>query len=225
MADLAAIRDFVREQTLIEIDDWSNAKLLNVINEGIQEVASRFRWPFLATSAQISVTAGTQAYSLSSIASNIQRIAAIIDNERRIKLQELDARYAWQLFGGDAPDSDQALGFYLWGETLYLLPTPSATEANAYTIFYYKSPTTLSNDTDTPEWSSQFHMLLADYAIARVWEREEDFQKAQAAQGRFDGRVEQMARHYLNRVEDEPLIFGEGKYSQRRQQAGNLILD
>lgn len=225
MSDLAAIRDFVREQTLIEIDDWSNAKVLNVINEGIREVASRFRWPFLSASAQISVTAGTQSYALSSIASNVQRIAAIIDNTRRVKLQEVEPQYAWELYGGDAPDSDEALAFYLWGESLYLLPTPSANESNAYTMFYYKTPTELSNDTDVPEWSSQFHMLLADYAIARVWEREEDFQKAQAAQQRFDLRVEQMARHYLNRVEDEPLVYGKGKYSYRRGVDLNLILD
>lgn len=86
MAQLSAIRDFVREQTLIETDDWSNVKIDNVINEGIQEVASRFRWPFLAGSAQVSVTSGTQSYALSSIASDVQRIAAIIDNDKRVKL-------------------------------------------------------------------------------------------------------------------------------------------
>lgn len=223
MADLAAIRDFVREQTLIEIDDWSNAKVLNVINEGIREVASRFRWPFLSASAQISVTAGTQSYALASIASDVQRIAAIIDNDRRVKLQEIEPQFAWKVYGGDAPASNEASAFYLWGNTLYLLPTPDANESNAYTMFYYKTPTELSNDTDVPEWSSQFHMMLAEYAIARVWEREEDFQKAQAAQSRFDSRVEQMARHYLNRVEDEPLVFGEGKYVRPRNV--NLILD
>lgn len=224
MSQLSAIRDFVREQTLIEADDWSNTKIDNVINEGIREVASRFRWPFLASSAQVSVTSGTQSYALSGIASDIQRIAAIIDNDKRVKLQEIEAQYAWQVYGGDPTTSDEATGFYIWGDTLYLVPSPTATETDAYTLFYYKSPTELTNDTDTPEWSSQFHMLLAEYAIARVWEREEDYSKSAAAQGRFDARVEQMARHYLNRVEDEPLIYGEGRYGLRHRNP-NLILD
>lgn len=224
MAQLSAIRDFVREQTLIETDDWSNVKIDNVINEGIQEVASRFRWPFLAGSAQVSVTSGTQSYALSSIASDVQRIAAIIDNDKRVKLQEIEAQYAWELYGGDPTTSDEATAFYIWADTLYLVPVPTATEADAYTMFYYKSPTLLSNDTDTPQWSSQFHMLLAEYAIARVWEREEDYSKSGVAQARFDARVEQMARHYLNRVEDEPLIYGKGRYGLRHRNP-NLILD
>jgi hypothetical protein len=217
MSQLSEIRDWVRQQTLIETDDWSNAKVDNTINQGIRELAVRFSWPFLAGSANLDVTDGTAEYTFDTITDftgtgvKLFKIAAIVDNSRRFRVQEISAADAFNMYGGDMPDAQEAQMFYIWGESIFLVPTPDTTEVSAYTVYYYRSPTELTNDTDSPEWDPRFHMVVADYAIARVWGREEEVGKEQASDERFDEGIERMAQFYLNRGEDYPSIVGGGK--------------
>ena len=217
LSDLSEIRDWVREETLVEINDWSNAKINIVINEGLRQLSAKFPWPFLATSSQLSVTAGTQSYSFDVVSDfagtgkKLFRIEAIVDNNRRVKLNEIAASDAFQMYGGDMPEAGDSDLFFTWGNAIYLLPVPDANESNAYTIYYYQSPAALVNETDEPEWDERFHLVLADFAIARVWEREEEVGKMQAADQRFDMGVERMAQFYLNRAQDYPAILGGGK--------------
>ena len=217
MSQLSDIRDWVREETLVESTDWSNAKVDNTINEGIRQLATRFPWPFLATSSQLSVTDGTQNYSFDTIsdfsgtAYKLFRIEAIVDNDRKYKLRELAASDAFVMYGGDMPEASEAQYFYTWGQSIYLLPVPDTTAASAYTVYYYRSVDELANDSDSPEWDARFHMVLADYSIARVWEREEEIGKSEAADARFGDGIERMAQFYLNRAQDYPMIMGGGK--------------
>lgn len=217
MSQLSDIRDWVREQTLVETTDWSNAKILNVINQGIRDLSVRFPWPWLATSNTLTVVAAQQAYTYDTISNfagtgkKLFKIEAIIDNDSRVRLEELPAADAFKLYGGDMPDAVDARHFFTWGQSIYLLPTPSANDTNRYTVYYYQSPTELSNDTDSPEWDARFHMVLAEYAIGKVWEREEEIGKSRAADQRYREGVEQMAQFYLNRAQDYPSVMGGGK--------------
>lgn len=228
MSDLAAIRDWIREETLVETTDWSNTKINAVINEGLRAVSTRFPWPFLATSNTLTVVADQQAYTFDTISDfsgtgkKLFRIEAIVDNDGRVKLNEVAAADAFTMYGGDMPAASTANRFFTWGNSIYLIPTPDTNDTARYTVFYYQSAVELSNETDTPEWDSRFHMVLADYGIARVWEREEEIGKSQAADQRFDQGVERMAQFYLNRAQDYPAIFGGGKsgvYHDRRDRA------
>lgn len=215
MSTLALIRDWVREQTLVEAVDWGNDKLNNVINEGVRQVSVKFPWPWAATSSQLSVTATTQAYTFATIVagtgSTLFRIEAIVDNDRRTALREINSADAFAMYGGDMPDASEAQYFFIWGDAVYLVPTPDTNETDAYTVYYYRSAAALSNESDSPEWDAAFHMVLADYAIARVWEREEEIGKSEAADARFNQGVEQMAQFYLNRAQDYPTVMGGGK--------------
>lgn len=211
MADLAAIRDYVREQALIETDDWSSTKLDIVINEGYNEVSQRFNWPWLESSNLFSVTADQQGYDLSAIAAGseeIARIQAIVDVDSRNRLVEIGSNEAFQRFGGDFSSSSRASEFYIWADQVNLLPIPDTTEADAYKIYYYKKPTVLANDAAEPEWDEQFHYVLAQWCLARVWEREEDYEKGVAWQAKFDAQVERMARYYLDRAVNVPQVVG-----------------
>lgn len=222
MPQLSEIRDFVRQQTLIEIDDWANTKVDAVVNEGYRDIVSKFLWPFMAADAALTTVLDQQAYAFTAVASNISRIEAIIDNDKRRRLVEVAAADAWEMYGGDMPSSSDATHFFLWGNNIHLMPVPDSAVVDAYQVYYYKTPTLLSNDTDTPEWDAQFHMALAFYAIAKVWEREEDFDKAEYWQGRFNARVELMASFYLNRASDQPSIVGGGDGFRYQGDALNL---
>lgn len=224
MADLAAIRDYVREQALIETDDWASAKLDIVINEGYREVAQRFDWPFLESSNTFDVTAGQQAYSLASVAAATESIAtiqAIVDTDRRQRLVEIGSNEAFQRFGGDWSESSRASEFFIWANEINLIPIPDTTEVDAYKIYYFKKPTVLANDAAEPEWDEQFHYVLAQWALARVWEREEDYEKGLAWQSKFDDQVERMARYYLDRAVNVPQVVGLRGAPRRGGRANN----
>ena len=203
MPDRAAIRDYTRELTLVEADDIGNDKINNIINQGLRELASRFRWPWLETTTTINVSAGTRSYALPS---DFQYMHSLIRASSKIRLRAVSASKALGLYGDDFPTGN-AEGFYLWGSTLHLTRDPASAET--LNLFYHQAPTILSNDTDSPAFDSQFHLLLADYATSKIWEREEDFVKAKASENRWDDGVEQMARWYQDQTNDMPMVLGE----------------
>lgn len=207
MADADALRSYIRTQTLVESDDLSDAELLTFLNDGIYRVSVRMRWPWLETTGTITTVADQEGYTLPS---DYRKLVAIVDNDEKRRLRRVTPDLALEEWGGD-PDSDsEASWYYIYGGSIYLLPVPSANDTDRYTIYYVKAPTAMSNGTDTPEWDVEFHHVVADYAIAKVWEYEEDFQKAADAEAKFEAGIELMVDHYLNSEERHPTIYGGG---------------
>ena len=205
----SSIRARIRVLTLMETDDISNDDLNNIINEGVDAVGGRFEWPFLAAMDSFGVTAATQGYAFTSIASNVVgQIAAVVRTGKH-RISEISPQDALAQYGDDFGEGSDATHYFVWGTSVYLVPTPDTTEAAAYKLYYFRRPTTLDNDVDEPEWERQFHELLVSYGCSKVWEREEDMEKAKYWSDKFDQSVEAMARFYLNRADDHPVIVGE----------------
>jgi hypothetical protein len=207
VADLATLRAIVRNQTLAESDDVSEANLNTFINQGLRELSVAFNWPWLQATDDIDVVADTQAYDLPS---DYRKLFVVRDNDKRRTLRRITLDEALNLYGGDPPSGSDALQYYIWADQIYLLPVPDTTESAAYTVFYQKAVTALSSDLDVPEFASEYHLILTHYAIARVWEHEEEGEKAALADAIFASKVAQMAHYYMHREERNPLIFGDG---------------
>lgn len=205
--NLGSIRTFVRNQTLVESDDMTNADLNLLINAGLNEMSLAFDWPFLHATSNITTVQDQANYDLPA---DLRRLFAVRDNDRRATVTRIDMHTALNRWGGDPPSGDNAHWYYLWNDDIWLIPVPDTAEASEYTLFYQKAITELSADGDTPEFVSEFHLTPAYYAIARVWEHEEDFTKAEASENAFRQRVEQMARFYHQTADKHPLVFGNG---------------
>lgn len=216
MPDRAAIRDWVREQTLQEVDDLNDTKINNMLDQAVRDTSSRFHWPFLQTSTTITTVAATQTYAMP--ADHVHTFS-ITDQDRKVRLREVSKADIWQRYGSDFPDG-QPRGFFVWGDTIYMVPVPDT--VITYDHYYYKQPTVMANDTDTPEWDSQFHLVIADFAIARIWEREEDFIKAESSMAAYLAGVDNMARRYLDEASDQPMILGERPERLSGLSAGNM---
>jgi len=200
VATLANIRDWVRQQTLVEAADFSAANLTTVINQGLYELGTAGDWPFLDASAALIIEDGADAYALPT---GFDRLVAVYDDDG-VMLPETHRRSAVQQFRAPVPGKPQA--FYLWQEQLVFVPAPDTTFF--MTVDYRKLPTLLVNDTDVPEWHPAFHMVLAEYAASKVWEREEDMERAGFYYGNFLGKVNDMELFYRNRGMDSPLVVG-----------------
>ena len=203
MPTRAEIRDLVRSQTLVESDDYTDDKVDNLINQAIRDLSVRFDWPFLAKIDTIAVTDATDTYPLPS---DCSRVEAILLDGYSERLREMSPATALSEEGGvqaaGTPDS-----FFLWGESIVLRPQPSANAT--VRVYYYRTPTVLTNDSDTPEFAEQFHYVLSDFVMQQLWEREEDFEKGAVYNARYAQGVESMARFYLNRVADHPVTVGQ----------------
>lgn len=204
MATRSDIRDYVRQQTLVEQDDFADAKIDVLINQGLHRLSARFEWPWLATSTTLSVVAGTTEYTMPT---NLTRTLSIVRQDKQQRLIEVAANVIQATYGASLPSGTPQM-YFLHGRTMYLDRVP--TENITYDWLYFRTPSTLDNDTDVPEFAEEFHYVLADWAISRVWRREEDFTKAEDAEQDFSNGIEEMARFYLNVSRDGPVVFGGG---------------
>ena len=203
MATGTELVQLVRDQTLLGTDDVTDAKILALLNRAITQVGVRFQWPFLEATDDFDSAVGTRAYAFPTDAIFIH---AIIEDGKRNRLKEIGRMDAWDRYG-DSPPSKDATAFYLWDEKIEFLELPSS--IITYHVMFRKQPTVLANLAASPEWNDQFHDFLSDYAISKLWEREEDRQLSADARGRFESGIGDMAAFYMNQAEDNPMIFGE----------------
>jgi hypothetical protein len=202
----------VRAQTLVSSTAVSDTIVLGWLNEGLAEVASAADWPWLEASGHFHTTAGTQSYDLDGAdLPNLERIIAVYDHTEPRRLMQVSPQAAFDAFGGDMPSSEHATAFFVFAGNINLLPVPSAS-ATQYDILYYKQPTSITTAT-SPEWNAQFHHILAHYGEWRMWQREEDLEKANEAHAQFYRILGQMVAWY-NRVGDRAMwAVGSGQSS------------
>lgn len=211
MPTRAELRDLVRSQTLVESDDYTDAKVDNLINQAIRDLSVRFAWPYLAAIDTIAVSAAVDTYALPA---DTSRVEAILLDGSTTRLREMGPSTALFEEAG-VPASGTPDSYFVWGDSIVLRPIPTGSEN--LTVYYYRNPTTLNNDTDSPEFAEPFHYVLADFVMQALWEREEDFEKAAVYANRYAQGVESMARFYLNRVADAPMVIGQrrtGSYTR-----------
>lgn len=181
----------------------SDADINAILDQAVRDVSTRFRWPFLATTDTIALVASTQAYNLPA---DLDRIEAITLDGTNHRLQEVSPTKYWSAYG-DTPEDGEPRFFFLWSNQIWVTPVPTA--AGTLNLFYYRMPTLMGDDGDSPEWASQFHMIVADYACQHLFHREEDFSKAKLYGEAYLDGIERMARYYLGRAIDSPFIIGD----------------
>lgn len=224
----AAIIRAVRTATLVPVSQVSDQELLTWINEGYYRIASQSQWPWLEGQGEMETVAGQQAYSLSTAIVDdldkddgeeppapvpgtplaVRRIVAVYDAENRVRLRQWSPASAVDVYGGDWPSSSKATAFFVWAGSLYLIPVPSVS-GTRYLVLLHKAPTALTSGTG-PEFDSMFHSALVHYGEFRMWQREEDLDKAQAAYAHYADTVERMRLWYTQRFDDQPWYVGEG---------------
>lgn len=197
------LRDLVRTQTLVEGDDLTDAKVDNLFDQAMRDVSVRFDWPYLAKIDTIAVTSGTDTYALPADADRLQ---AFLVADSTAPLKEVAAATALSA-EGLSPSTGTPSFFFLWGEEVVLRPIPDAD--TTLSVYYFRTPVLMTDDAHVPEFAAQFHYILTDFVMQQLWEREEDFEKGNVYKDRFLQGIEQMARFYLNRTQDSPLVIGE----------------
>ena len=77
-------------------------------------------------------------------------------------------------------------------------------------MYYYKTITTLDQDTDVPEFHAAYHWALVEYCKWKLYEREEYYDEAERSMTIYMKYVEDMVAFYSRRTDIAPSVFGLG---------------
>ncbi len=119
-----------------------------------------------------STVIGQQEYSYPTSTIAIKRITYGGQKLKPITFREDDA-----VTGLNQGTTDQGTPtyYYLWNETIYLRPIPSA--VGTLKIFSYNEPSEVTN-TSTLEIPLQYHMNLTDYVVSEMAAKDSNFSAA-----------------------------------------------
>lgn len=186
-----AIQDAVIKSTFDESD---RADIKTWINHRYGTLMDQNEWTFTQGTANVTVTAGSQAVS------NLPVDLGIVLGLQRVDGTPLEAipeyrKFAARFLGASNAQAGRPCAFTSWGGQVLVGPTSNESSA-AYLLTYEKNVTLLDDDTDIP-------VLPAEYHLALVFGAKADGAKlssillADPFEQQFDADVQAMTRKYL----------------------------
>lgn len=150
---------------------WSSEEILGLLYEACQELALECNL-IEGKDATTSTVASTQAYSLPTRFTSIQRV-----EYAGVKLFKVSAREADTLntFSTVVAASGTPQHYWVWNSQIYLEPTPDA--VGVLTFYGYKEPNTITA-ASTLEIPTAFHMDSVNYIVSEMCAKDENFQMA-----------------------------------------------
>ena len=191
---------------MVGTSELQDAAMLLWFNDAADEISNRFDNPWLVGIEEIITEADTANYTP---IADVVSIVAIVEDGVRGRLTPVTRSEVLQRYGDAVPTGAVAKFYYLWGGDIYFVPTPST--VTTYHINMVGLPVLFTATSDEPAMLASFHNVLADYVEARVWEREEEFEKAIQAQGRFELGVRNMRLAYQSQTNRQPWAIGDGR--------------
>lgn len=179
-------------------DSTTRNRIKNWINMGYHDFTLRELWPFRETTDTITTVAGTQEYVLSTEFTDIDQqsiISVAIQgaNNRKLSYVPYNQLRATapdlSTIGSSVPDN-----YYIKSGKIGFWPQPDADYTIA--IDYYKVPTELSADSDTPIIPLGYREALVQYALSLEHDFNTDPDLAQKAQNRYE-QIVALARNNL----------------------------
>lgn len=192
----AQLRTYILDRlTIATADTGRVAQVNNAINQARYRLNAEFG--LKKATDTIDVTADTETATLPS---DVVRILSLYSGSwllQPITEQEF-GELSNTVVSGVGAGGPQVYTVDGSSTTIRLRPIPSATAADYLTVHYIQRPTALSADGDIPsELPAEFHDLIAEEAIYRIAQNEEDQELARGA-GAVAGDLRLMLRAYMN---------------------------
>lgn len=191
------IQDWVLGQ-ISKSDATTRARIKNNINLGYHNFVLRELWPFRETTGTLNTVASTQEYDLSTNFSDLDE-----QNIISVALQGATPRkliyWPYNQLRADQPDFDTEGAsvperYYLKAGQIGFWPLPN--DAYAVAIDYYKVPTELSADADTPIIPVAYREALGQYALSYEHDFNTDPDLSQKAMNSYE-QIITLARQNL----------------------------
>ena len=203
------LRQFVRDMTLVEQHEASDVLLDRFLKEAYDKVIHRRKWSWLLQVPELIVSTGAP-FDLSTLTVPLISIYDLSPTaENQISLHQITRSDATFFLRARPLHVNRTQFYWVEGKTLYCDPEPDAGEE--WIISYYGDPGWADGDNEVPtvipeHWHTP---TLANYAIHRLWERQEDLDRSDAYLGRYEVGISEMITEENTTNSDRPKIFGE----------------
>ena len=228
--NLADVRQMVRDISDLDTIDLPNSLLDTFIKEAFQRIlVLERRWPWYQETYSLSTVASQRAYTIANIG-DIKEIISIVDTStsgNRFTLISYDD--AEEIWLGNTDVASRPYFWAVWDGQIHLYPKPDV--VYPLTIRAYRNPsyTWLTNTSTEIDMDPLMHVLLAYYALARVYQRQEDSEMAQMNQRSFEEGVAMARRDLMKPSSHRPMLMSGGrKYPTMRrwmQTLGSTLRD
>jgi hypothetical protein len=171
------------------------------VNEGQRQVARQVEAPEFQEAHTYVMAAGVYEYPLPEDFLRVQDIwyPEIESRLRPLDLQQFNMTNPQVIQGSPAV-------YTLYKSLLLLFPAPQAA-GEELIMHYIKQPPVLAGETDKPLLNPAYLHLLVDYAVVRAFEAEDDYEAAQAIQGRYQRDLAAYATDVQERMADRPRVI------------------
>lgn len=174
-------------------DYLNSTELGYFVNRAYFDICDADSWPF---------TEATTTGAAPKTISDLNKVEYVLDSTNLVKLSPLDRRILTD-YTTDLTTTGTPTWYYLTsGTTVNVYP---ANTSISLSVRYWKVPTILSADGDTPLVPNRFRMTIVTGAIVWAYRDNDESEMARAAQEDFQGEIEQMRDALLNQAsEDRP---------------------
>ena len=209
---LADVRLMVRNISDLDTTDVPNSIIDDAVKEAFQRiVALERRYPRYQETYTFNTVANQRAYTISTIG-DIREIISLVDTSASgSRLTMIPYDNAEDIWLGNTDVASRPYFYALWDAALHLYAKPDA----VYTISVraYRNPvyTWLSNTSQAIDLDEWFHVLLAYYALGRVYQRQEDPELSAMYIRSFEEGVAMARRDLMKTPSARPLIVSGGR--------------
>ncbi len=187
LTDLASLRT---ELAARGFDYLSDTRKTYFLNDGMQELAEMYPWPFLRTTAT-----GVAPLAIT----DVGQVLSVYDSTNQCMLRSADGR--------DLETSTAGTPTYWYLEDTTLKVEPTNTTASLI-VRYIKVPAELSATTDTPLFPARYRAMIVDAAQIRALSEDSDSPELAAGiQARLDAKVIRMRDALMSREYDSPSLI------------------
>ena len=209
---LADVRLMVRNISDLDTTDVPNSIIDDAVKEAFQRiVALERRYPKYQETYTFNTVVNQRAYTISTIG-DIREIISLVDtSDAGSRLTMIPYDNAEDIWLGNTDVASRPYFYALWDAALHLYAKPDA--VYTITVRAYRNPvyTWLSNTSQAIDLDEWFHVLLAYYALGRVYQRQEDPELSAMYIRSFEEGVALARRDLMKTPSARPLIVSGGR--------------
>jgi hypothetical protein len=212
--NLSEIRAKVREVVDMDSADLSDALLNMYVIDGYERIiALDRRWPFFEKSWTLTTVEGQAAYTISGIGTgDVREITSIVDSTAGgLRLTMIDHADGEALWLGSNDVAGTPRHFSVWQQSIYLWPKPDSVVT--LNLRGYRKPSAwYGSDATEVDADDRLHQALVYYAIAQVYQLQEELEVSAFYRQSFDESVRLAAADVLRVPSHRPLVFSGSRF-------------
>jgi hypothetical protein len=209
---LADVRLMVRNISDLDATDVPNSIIDDAVKEAFQRiVALERRYPRYQETYTFNTVIDQRAYTIATIG-DIREIISLVDTSSSgSRLTMIPYDNAEEIWLGNTDTASRPYFYALWDAALHLYAKPDA--VYTITVRAYRNPvyTWLSNTSEAIDLDEWFHVLLAYYALGRVYQRQEDPELSAMYMRSFEEGVAMARRDLMKTPSARPLLLSGGR--------------